>query len=140
MFRHPLIWIQPSNRIDSTWLSTADCVWDGPQWLKSKQLLKLEVYLELEHLFKVFLRIPDASQTDVINDLLMLQSDRNVLRRQSTTYTKPLIGTADTPYEVIPAESETAKTEYLQSITCMEAYKTQSFEVKGSCRWQPRLY
>ncbi len=87
MFRHPLIWIQPSNRIDSTWLSTADCVWDGPQWLKSKQCLKLEVYLELEHLFKVSLRTPDASQTDVVNDLLMLKShsgDENALRSQST--------------------------------------------------------
>ena len=82
MFRHPVIWIQPWNRIDSTWLSTADCVWDGPQWLKSKQCLKLEAYLELEPLFKVSLKIPDASQTDVVNDLLMLKShsgDKNAL-------------------------------------------------------------
>ena len=59
--------------IDCSWLSTADCVWDGSQWLKSKQRLKLEVYLELEPLSKVVLRTPNASQEDVVNDLLMLK-------------------------------------------------------------------
>lgn len=137
MFEQPLIWIQPSNRIDSTWLSTADCVWDGPQWLKSKQCLKLEVYLELEHLFKVSLRIPDASQDDVVNDLLMLKShsgDRNALRSQSTAYTQPNIGTARAPYQVTSGEEAFDTTQYFQSITFMETYKKQSFEVKGSCR------
>jgi len=137
MFRHPLIWIQPSNRIDSTWLSTADCVWEGPQWLKSKQCLKLEVYLELEHLFKVALRTPDASQKDVVNDLLMLKSysgDKNVLRSQSTAYTQPNIGTAGASYQVTSVKDAYGNTEDFQSITFMEAYKKQSFEVNGSCR------
>jgi hypothetical protein len=137
MFRHPIIWIQPSNRNHSTWLSTADCVWDGPQWLKSKQCLKLELYLELEleHLFKVSLRIPDASQIDVLNDLLMLKShsgDKSALRSQSTVYTQPNIGTAGAPYQVTSVEEASGITENYQSITFMEAYEMQSFEVKGS--------
>ena len=133
MFRHPVIWIQPSNRIDSTWLSTADCVWDGPQWLKSKQCLKLEVYLELEHLFKVSLRTPDASQIDVVNDLLMLKShsrEKNALRSQSTAYTQPNIGTAGAPYQVSSVEEAFGTTGNFQSTTSMEAYEKQSFEVK----------
>ena len=142
MFRHPLIWIQPSNRIDSTWLSTADCVWDGPQWLKSKQCLKLEVYLELEHLFRVALRTPDASQKDVVYDLLMLKShsgdknarDKNALRSQSTAYTQPNIGTAGASYQVTSVKDADGTTANFQSITSMEAYKNQSFEVKRSCR------
>lgn len=40
----------------------------------SKQCLKLEGYLELEPLFKISLKTPDASQKDVVNDLLMLKS------------------------------------------------------------------
>lgn len=137
MFRHPVIWIQPSNRIDSTWLSTADCVWDGPRWLKSKQCLKLEVCLELEHLFKVSLRTPDASQIDVVNDLLMLKShsgDKNVSKSQSTAYTQPNIGTAGAPYQVTSVVGAFGPTENLQSITAMGAYKKQSFEVEKYCR------
>ena len=56
-----------------SWLSTTDCVWDGPSWLKSKQRLN-EVYSGLEHFFKVTLSIPDASDADFINDLLMLKA------------------------------------------------------------------
>lgn len=137
MFRHPLIWIQPSNRIDSTWLSTGDCVWDGPQWLKSKQCLKLEIYLELEHLFKVSLRTPDASQIDVVKDLLMLKShsgDEIALRSQSTAYTQPNIGTAGASYQVTSVQEDFGTTVNFQSITSMKAYGKQSFEVKGSCR------
>lgn len=135
MFRHPLIWIQPSNRIDSTWLTTADCVWNGPQWLKSKQCLKLEVYLELEHLFKVSLRTPDASQIDVVNDLLMLKShSEDKLRSRSTVYTQPNMGTAGVSDQVTSGKGDLSTTEYFQSITFMKAYENQSFEVKGSCR------
>ena len=137
MFEHPLIWIQPSNRIDSTWLSTADCVWNGPQWLKSKQCLKLEVYLELEDLFKMVLRIPDASQKDVVNDLFMLKShseDQNASRRQSTAYTQPSFGTAGASYQVTSVKEGFGTTENSKSITCMKAYEKNSFEVNGYCR------
>ena len=140
MFSYPVIWIQPSNRIDSSWLSTADCVWDGPQWLESKQRLKLEHYLELESLFKLFLSTPDASQVDVFNDLLMLKSvsgdskshggDKNVLRGQSSTFTQPNIGTAGAQCQVTLEKDYTGTMNHLQSITFMEAYKKQSFEVK----------
>ena len=95
MFQRPIIWIQPSNRIDSAWASIAECVWDGPQWLKSKQCLKLDGYLELEPLFKVFLRIPDASQADVLGDLLMLKSrmeEKTASKSQSTANTLPKAG------------------------------------------------
>ncbi len=143
MFKYPLIWIQPSNRIDSTWRSISDCVWDGPQWLKSKQCLKLEFYLELEHLFKVSLKIPDASQLDVVNDLLMLKShggDNNTLGSKSIAHTEPNARTTDVPYRVTPVNQAPGITENLQSITCMEAYRTQSFEVQGSCHCQTGLH
>ena len=133
MFRHFVIWIQPSNRIDSSWLSTADCVWDGPQWLKSKQCLKLEFYLKLEPLFKLSLRIPNASQVDVVNDLGMLKSygrDKNVVRSQSAAETQGNIGTALVPYQVTSAGASSGLAEEFQSITAMKVYKQQSFEVK----------
>lgn len=135
MFKDALIWIQPSNRIDSTWLSTADCVWNGPQWLKSKQCLKLEVYLELEHLFKVSLRTPDATQVDVVNDLLMLKShseDKNAWRSQSTAYTQPNIGTAGASYQVTSIKDDVDNGNF-QSITFMKAYQKHSFEVNEYC-------
>ena len=83
------------------------------------------------------LRIPDASQIDVVNDLLMLKShsgDKNALRSQSTAYTQPNIGTAGAPYQVTSVEEAFGTTGNFQSITFMEAYKKQSFEVNRSCR------
>lgn len=141
MFRHSVIWRQPSNGIDSSWLSTADCIWDGPQWLKSKQCLKLEIYLEPEPLFKLSLRIPNASQVDVVNDLLMLKSlggDKNPFRSQATAYTQPNIGTAGAPYQV--TSNSPNPTEKIQSITSMKAYEKHSFEVKECCRSQTKWY
>lgn len=137
MFRDSVIWIPPSNRMDSSWLSTADCVWGGPQWLKSKQCLKLEIYSELEPLFKMSLRVPDASQADVINDLLMLKSHsghKNVGKSQSAAETQRNIGTAGAPYQVTPLEDSYGATDNFQSITFMKAYKKFSFEVKRYCR------
>ena len=134
MFRHSVIWIHPSNRIDSSWLSTADCVWDGPQWLKSKQCLKLEVYVELEPLFKVSLKIPDAYQVDVVNDLLMLKShgeDKNAVRSQPVADTQRNIGTARAPYQV-SVDSSPVPCEFFQSITVMKAYEKYSFEVRDT--------
>ena len=138
MFKDSVIWIPPSNRTDSSWLSTADCVWGGPQWLKSKQCLKLEIYSELEPLFKMSLRVPDASQVDVINDLLMLKShsgDKNVGKSQSAAKTQRNIGTAGVPYEFTPLVGGSyGVIDIFQSITFMKAYKNSSFEVKLYCR------
>lgn len=134
MFRNPLIWIHPSNRIDSSWLSTADCVWEGPQWLKSKQCLKLEVYLELEPLFKVFLKTPDAAQVDVVNDLRMLKShggDKNAVRSQPAADTQQNIGTTRALYQASVDDSSGPNVK-LQSITAMKAYKKYSFEVRNT--------
>ncbi|KAL8763201.1 MAG: hypothetical protein Q9184_000918 [Pyrenodesmia sp. 2 TL-2023] len=130
MFRHPVIGIQPSNRIGSTWLSTAHCVWDGPQWLKSKQCLKLAAYLELEHLFRVSLKLPDACQEDVFNDLLMLKSqcpEENALNHRDTGYTQKRVGTAAPPYQPASVEEDLI-TPSSQSITSTEAYQKQSVE------------
>ncbi len=135
MFRQSLIWIQPSNTIDSFWLSTADCIWDGPQWLKSKQCLKLEIYLELESLFKLSLRLPNASQADVINDLLMLKDlggDKNALSRQAPAHTQPDTGTARAPHQVTSYSRD--HTEKHQSIAFMEAYKDTFGEDYGTWR------
>ena len=140
MFKQPVIWVQSSEKVEPTWFSTADCIWDGPQWLKSKQCLKLEVNLGLEHLFKVSLKVPDASQTDVINDLVMLKShseDKSILRSQSTANIQSNIGTIGTPYHATSAEDRfgntvaSVATVDFQSITSMEAYIGQSFEVKA---------
>lgn len=132
-----MIWIQPSNRIDCSWLSTADCVWDGPRWLKSKQRLKLEVYLELEPLFKEFLRIPNASQEDVVNDLRMLKrqgGDKSAVRSQSPAETQRSIGTALVPYQVTSVGDPSGPTQEIQSITAMKMYKQHSYEVKQKRR------
>lgn len=137
---HSVIWIPPSNRIDSSWLSAADCIWEGPQWLESKQCLKLEIYRELEPLFKLSLRIPDASQIDVFNDLLMLKSyggDKIAFRSQATTHTQPNIGTTRAQYQV--TSDPFNPTDKFQSITSMEAYQKHSFEVKVYCRSQRNI-
>ena len=81
----------------------------------------------------MFLRTPDASQVDVVNDLLMLKShggDKNAMRSQSAAETNCNIGTAVTPYQVTSVESNSGLTDRLQSITAMKAYRTRSFEVK----------
>ena len=132
MFKHPVIWIQPSDRIDSIWASTAECVWDGPQWLKSKQCLKLDSYLELEPLFKVSLRIPDASQADVLDDLLMLKSHTaNTPPNTGFKFGTSKLGTAGAPYQVTSIKlPDGTTTENFQSINFMNAYKEQSFEVR----------
>jgi len=85
----------------------------------------------------VSLRTPDASQIDVINDLLMFKShsrDKNASRSQSTAYTKPNIGTAGEPYQVTSVKEAFGTTGNFQSITSMEVYAKQSFEVKEYCR------
>ena len=114
----PLIWIQPSNRIKSTWLSAADCVWDGPQWLKSKQCLKVKENIEFEHLFKISLGILDASQIHVLDDLDMLKS-----------YGR------ETPYQVTSFNEAVGSNRkwYGQSIAFMAKFQTQSFEVRCYC-------
>ena len=132
-----MIWIPPSNRDDSSWLSTADCVWDGPQWLKSKQRLKLEVYLELEPLFKVFLKIPNTSQVDVVNDLRILKThsgDKSTVRSRYPAETHGNIGTALVPYQVTSIRDPSGPTQEIQSITAMKVYKQHSFEVKQNRR------
>ena len=135
MFERPVIWTKLSNRIDSTWLSAADCVWDGPQWLKSKQCLNLEFYRELEHLFKWSLKTPDASQKNVVDDLFMLKSHsgvENSFKSHATPYTRPNIKPAVVPYQVTLLE-EGGITMRLQSINAMGPFREQSFEVKESC-------
>ena len=143
LFKNPVIWIEPLNSVGSLWLSTADCVWDGPQWLKSKRCLKLEGYLELEPLFKVSLKIPDASQVDVINDLLLLKShsgDKNAVNSQPEADTRRNIGTAGTPYQITLVFDLTEKFQEFQSINAMEEYKKYSFEVSEYCRLLVKCY
>ena len=108
MFKHPAIWIEPLNRVGSPWVSTEDCVWDGPQWLRSKQCLKLEIYRELEHLFKVSLKVPNSSRVDIVTDLLMLKrqtGDSNASKSKSTTYTQTNTGIACAPSQMTSAEN-----------------------------------
>ena len=83
------------------------------------------------------LRTPDASQIDVINDLLMLKSysrEKNALESQSTAYTQTNYGTAGAPYQATSVEETSGTTVDFQSITFMEAYQKESFEVNGSYR------
>lgn len=133
MFKNPLIWIPPSNKSGSKWVSSTDCVWNGPQWLKSKQCLKLGCYDELEHLFKVSLKISDANQLDVLDDLQMLKShSENVHASKSQSTVTDSSDTSSSsgnkPFEVT-VEKQPFETNHFQSITLMEAYRSQSFEV-----------
>ena len=141
MFEYPLIWVQHSSKNDSNWLSTANCVWDGPQWLNSKQCLKSDYYLEFEHLFKVTLKIPDASQVDVLDDLHLLKgycegmTATGNLASASTSSnpeTKAGISTLEgsgVPYKVTSHKMPDGTTENYQAITCLELHVKQSFEV-----------
>lgn len=133
MFEQSLIWVPPSARTDDTWLPPTDCVWNGPEWLQSKQRLKIEVYLDLEHLIKVSLKIPDAAQLDVINDLLLLKSqsgDEETLARQYTAGYQPNNAEIRPPFQVTSIKETSSQVENFQSIPFMKEYKDQSFEVK----------
>lgn len=80
------------------------------------------------------LKTPDACQQDIVNDLLLLKTqcrEKNDLRHQDTGYTHKKIGTPGPPYQLTSVE-EGFDTISFQSITSMEAYQKQSFEVKES--------
>ncbi|KAL8716310.1 MAG: hypothetical protein Q9220_000215 [cf. Caloplaca sp. 1 TL-2023] len=129
-FKRPVIWMQSTNRVDSTWLSTAECVWNGPQWLMSKQCLKQDLYLALEHLFKVSLELRDASQVDILTDLQILKArnwDKGPLDHHETTSAPRNTGIDGPKYQVTISNSY-VDVDHLQSITCMDVYKSQSFE------------
>ena len=82
------------------------------------------------------LRIPDASQVDVVNDLLMLKShggDKDAERSQSAANTQRNSGFAGARFQVTSVEHPSGLIENLQSITAMKAYKEHSFEVKKCC-------
>ena len=136
-FESSFIWVEFSNMHKSTWLTTADCVWDGPQWLKSKQCLKSKAYLELEHLFKLVLELPDASQEDVVEDLLMLKNynrDPITFRVQSTTDTQSSYEAPSAPYLVCREHNVHNLSEHYQNITVVDIYQKQSFEVNKNNR------
>ena len=88
VFRERLVWVPPSNKIQASWLSSTDCVWDGPPWLKSQQRLKSEAYSGLGHLFKVSLGIPDASHAAILDDLLMLKNQSGPTNAKNDTAEK----------------------------------------------------
>ena len=132
MFEQSLIWVPPPARIDAAWLPPTDCVWDGPEWLQSKQRLKVEPYLDLEHLIKVSLKIPDAAQLDVINDLLLLKSqseNKEGLACQYTAGYQPNNAKSSPPFQITSIKETSSNVENFQSITFMKEYKDQSFEV-----------
>ena len=78
------------------------------------------------------LKIADASQIDVVNDLLMLKShsgDKNALRSQPTAYTQSNNDTAGKPYQATLVRGFFFGTGgCFQTITSIEAHKKQSFE------------
>ena len=139
-----MIWTEPSHRNSAFWVSAAECVWDGPPWLKSKQRLKFGSYLELEPLFKTSLKIQDASQADVLKDLLLLKSNAGNELARGTQFTKRdiesvklessriQIGTIGAPYQDTAIRLGNGETEICKSITIMAAYQKQSFEVRES--------
>lgn len=78
----------------------------------------------------MYLKVPDASQVDVINDLFMLKShdgDKNIVRTQPVADTQQSVGTVFAPCAVANPK------EIFQSITVMEGYEKNSFEVSNSC-------
>ena len=133
MFETPLIWVPITTETDTSWLSSKDCVWDGPQWLQSKQRLRLDPYLELEHFFKVSLKIPDASELDVINDLRMLKScceEENARKSQGNdNIPESHTGATSPPFHAHQEKEGTSTLLHYQSISFMSAYQDQSYEV-----------
>ena len=127
------IWIPNSIRKNSTWLSAKDCVWDGPQWLVSRQTLKIETYLEFELFFKLTLQIPDVSQQDVIRDLMLLKrccTDDITHSDNGTSETQSDNDDTESPFEVTTSK-DVDVTDQMQSITAMKKYRAVSFEVRA---------
>ena len=97
--------------------------------------MKADVYLKLEHLFKVSLAVPDASLKDVINDLLLLKNHseaKNDSENQSPTQPLPNVGTYGVPFQYVLAEETSDPSARFHSISCTKDHKHKSFEVKGN--------
>ena len=64
------------KRLAEAWATAKQCVWEGPDWLRSKQRLNIAPYRGLEALFKSILNIPNASLSDVLRDLSMMKEEK----------------------------------------------------------------
>lgn len=122
-----------SNSEEISWLSSADCRWNGPQWLKSKQCLK-PAFDDLSLLFTVVLNIPDASQADIIQDLLMIKKQSEGLKHlegQSTISSALPAGSAPIAFAPFVEEEPTKITTqtHFWSTGFMDVYKDLSYEV-----------
>ena len=111
--------------------SLRDCVWDGPQWLKLKQCFKIEFHFELEPLFKKFLKVSDAADVDIVNDLYMLKNhyrEPNVMNSQSAAETQQNLVTVGAPFQRVLINSS----EKAQSNGVMKGCKKNQFVVKNT--------
>ena len=97
----------------------------------SKQTLKVETYLEFELFFKLTLQIPDVSQQDVTRDLILLKrcgTDNLAHNDNDSSETQSDIEDTESPFEVT-IDNDFNVTDQLQSITAMDKYRAESFEV-----------
>ena len=117
-----------------------ECVWDGPTWLKSKQRLKIDFYKDLEHLMKVSLRIPDASQADVLEDLRILKGhcmqETSIVPNTSEPSSKikanagtKSLKTSIMPYKLHKEREPDGERLIFRATTSTRKFRGESFEV-----------
>ncbi|MCJ1398278.1 hypothetical protein MMC11_001475, partial [Xylographa trunciseda] len=70
-----LLYIPAEGGKDAGWVKFNDCVWDGPEWLQSKRRLNIAQYHGLEALLTTILKVPNASQSDVLSDLSKMKEE-----------------------------------------------------------------
>ncbi|CZR61946.1 uncharacterized protein PAC_11843 [Phialocephala subalpina] len=70
------IYIPPSPARPAEWVDSEACVWTGPEWLETKRRLNGVLrFAEREHLFRMTLRIGDATWRHYLDDLQKMKEE-----------------------------------------------------------------
>ena len=122
-----LLYMPAEEWTDVRWVSARDCVWEGPEWLRSKRRLNIARYRSLEVLFKTVLEVPNASLLDILVDLVKMKEENR--------------GSADeveTIYDYLWREFQTFKTDesqkelqYVQIFSGLVANRSSGIHLKS---------
>jgi hypothetical protein len=64
---------------DKAWLFSTECVWEGPEWLKSVHPLpSMPEYNGLNHFFRDVLKVRNANHHDYLDDLRLMREQNDV--------------------------------------------------------------
>ncbi|KAF2137387.1 uncharacterized protein K452DRAFT_110481 [Aplosporella prunicola CBS 121167] len=86
-FKHYKLIYTPLNLFSCKWVSIDDCVWEGDDWLEVKtRLSKIEGYNGLEHLFKMILKVRNATWEDSIDELRLIKKSQEKYFNVSSIY------------------------------------------------------